>query len=149
MFRCRHHLGPKILKCQKKSNGFPQNIPHTKHPKEKTHTHTHLRGVRNEVKLTGPSAQAPLRTDPIPNICFWQRDDLRILLSQPQIPGPRPFKGVKFQPPGLFLVVQGPRFQTLGGFRHMKLGLVVSSHSCMEKMEKSHSRFEPSPNFRG
>ncbi len=32
---------------------------------------------------------------------------------------PRPSKGVKFQPPGLFLVVKGPKYQTLGGFRYM------------------------------
>jgi len=29
---------------------------------------------------------------------------------------PRPSNGVKFQPPGLFLVVKGLKFQTLGGF---------------------------------
>ena len=55
-------FGPENFGVSKKSNSFPQNIPHTKHPKKKTHTR--LRGVRNEVKLTGPSAQAPLRTDP-------------------------------------------------------------------------------------
>ena len=31
---------------------------------------------------------------------------------------PRPSKGVKFQPLGLFLVVKGLKFQTLGGFWH-------------------------------
>ena len=31
---------------------------------------------------------------------------------------PRPSKDVKFQPPGLFLVVKGLKFQTLGGFRY-------------------------------
>ena len=29
---------------------------------------------------------------------------------------PRPSNGVKFEPPGLFLVVKGLKFQTLGGF---------------------------------
>ena len=36
-----------------------------------------------------------------------------------EIPLPRPSKGVKFQPPGLFLVVKGLKFQTLGGFRYI------------------------------
>ena len=31
---------------------------------------------------------------------------------------PSKFKGVKFQPPGLFLVIKGLKFQTLGGFRY-------------------------------
>ena len=31
--------------------------------------------------------------------------------------GPIPSKGVKFQPLGLFLVLKGLQFQTLGGFR--------------------------------
>ena len=31
----------------------------------------------------------------------------------------RPSKGIKFQPPGLFLVVKGHKFHTLGGFRYM------------------------------
>ena len=35
---------------------------------------------------------------------------------------PRPSKGVKFQPPGVFLVVKGLKFQTLGGFRYILLG---------------------------
>ena len=30
---------------------------------------------------------------------------------------PKPSKGVKFQPPGLFLVVKGLKFHTLEGFR--------------------------------
>ena len=33
---------------------------------------------------------------------------------------PRPSKGVKFQPPGLFMVlkvIKGLKFQTIGGFR--------------------------------
>ena len=32
---------------------------------------------------------------------------------------PRPSKGIKFQPPGLFLVVKKHKFHTLGGFRFM------------------------------
>ena len=32
----------------------------------------------------------------------------------------RPSKGVKFQPPGLFLVVKGLKFQTLGGFKYLR-----------------------------
>ena len=32
---------------------------------------------------------------------------------------PRPSKGIKFQPPGLFLVVKGHKFHTLGGFRYI------------------------------
>ena len=31
---------------------------------------------------------------------------------------PRPSKGIKFHPPGLFLVVKGHKFHTLGGFRY-------------------------------
>ena len=31
---------------------------------------------------------------------------------------PRPSKGVKFQPLGLFLVFKGLKFHTLGGFRY-------------------------------
>ncbi len=34
---------------------------------------------------------------------------------------PGPSKGVKFQPPGLCLVVKGPKFQTLGGFRYIDI----------------------------
>ena len=34
---------------------------------------------------------------------------------------PRPSKGIKFQPPGLFLVVKGHKFHTLGGFRAPKI----------------------------
>ena len=33
---------------------------------------------------------------------------------------PRPPKGFKFQPRGLFLVVKGLKFQTLGGFRYIR-----------------------------
>ena len=32
---------------------------------------------------------------------------------------PRPSKGVNFQPLGLFLVVKGLNFHTLGGFRYI------------------------------
>ena len=168
-------FGPENFGASTKSNSFPQSIPHTKHPKKK---HTHLRGVRNEVKLAGPSAQAPLRTDPFqtsvsrsattcgsfcrnhkylpatPSVLFFEATlplkpatialEIGHLAFQVD-----PSRVSNFSPQVCFWVVKGPRFQTLGGFRYMKLGLVVSSHSCMEKMEKSHSRFESSPNFRG
>ena len=32
---------------------------------------------------------------------------------------PRPSKGIKFQPPGLFLVIKGYKFHTVGGFRQV------------------------------
>ena len=64
LFRC---FGVATI-CARKCRGVKKN-PTVFHkislilstPQKK---HTHLRGVRNEVKLTGPSAQAPLRTDP-------------------------------------------------------------------------------------
>ena len=38
---------------------------------------------------------------------------------------PRPSKDVKFQFPGLFLVVEGLKFQSLGGFRYTCCGFMV------------------------
>ena len=56
-----------------------------------------------------------------------------------------PSKGVKFQPPGLILVVKGPKFQTLGGFRYISicyaLHITLRIHTLPEN-----SRFDgPNP----
>ena len=44
-------------------------------------------------------------------------DDINATYHSYCIPGPS--KGVKFQPPGLFLTVKGLKFQTLGRFRYL------------------------------
>ena len=49
---------------------------------------------------------------PLPNICFSQRDDLRILLSQPQIPID-PSRVSNFSPQVCFWWLRGPGFRPL------------------------------------
>ena len=60
--------------------------------------------------------------------CRWtcKRTDLNAAVSSVKVLKieryvPESSKGVKFQPPGLFLVVKGLKFQTIGGFRHIFL----------------------------
>ena len=43
---------------------------------------------------------------------------------------PRPPKGFKFQPRGLFLVVKGLKFQTLGGFRYVHVSSPYQLQGC-------------------
>ena len=51
----------------------------------------------------------------------------------------RPSKGIKLQPPGLFLVVKGHKFHTLGGFRYLHLAEIYG---------KCRSIFHPWSNWR-
>ena len=57
----------------------------------------------------------------------WQLEMPIYLFQSVTYVTPRPSKGVKIQPPGLFLMVKGLEFQTLGGFRQLNVSLLKPS----------------------